>query len=151
MTSKWPSVWVKISSSWICISLYVWTLVAPLVLTNRDFDWRGRRKKALSKPRPSSLWIPACKRRASWSVIVNSWSWRIPGWLILSFGWTVACTVVIFICAVCYKMVKTVWLAFKVQDYLCIHPEERWVVFGKHCKIMILSSLGLTVPLKPSP
>uniref|UniRef100_A0A4W3J549 Serine incorporator 1 n=1 Tax=Callorhinchus milii TaxID=7868 RepID=A0A4W3J549_CALMI len=38
MTSKWPSVWVKISSSWICIVLYVWTLVAPLVLTNRDFD-----------------------------------------------------------------------------------------------------------------
>ncbi|KAL0164966.1 hypothetical protein M9458_040719, partial [Cirrhinus mrigala] len=38
MTSKWPAVWVKITSSWICISLYVWTLVAPLVLTNRDFD-----------------------------------------------------------------------------------------------------------------
>ncbi|KAG9493413.1 hypothetical protein GDO78_001366 [Eleutherodactylus coqui] len=38
MTSKWPSVWVKISSSWVCIVLYVWTLVAPLVLTNRDFD-----------------------------------------------------------------------------------------------------------------
>uniref|UniRef100_A0A8C4X614 Serine incorporator 1 n=1 Tax=Erpetoichthys calabaricus TaxID=27687 RepID=A0A8C4X614_ERPCA len=38
MISKWPSVWVKISSSWICIALYVWTLVAPLVLTNRDFD-----------------------------------------------------------------------------------------------------------------
>lgn len=38
MTSKWPSVWVKISSSWIGIVLYVWTLVAPLVLTNRDFD-----------------------------------------------------------------------------------------------------------------
>lgn len=38
MTSKWPSVWVKISSSWIGIMLYVWTLVAPLVLTNRDFD-----------------------------------------------------------------------------------------------------------------
>ncbi|XP_053743021.1 serine incorporator 1 [Synchiropus splendidus] len=38
MTSKWPSVWVKISSSWICIALYVWTLVAPLVLVNRDFD-----------------------------------------------------------------------------------------------------------------
>uniref|UniRef100_A0A7N8XBW5 Serine incorporator 1 n=1 Tax=Mastacembelus armatus TaxID=205130 RepID=A0A7N8XBW5_9TELE len=38
MTSKWPSVWVKISSSWICITLYVWTLVAPLVLVNRDFD-----------------------------------------------------------------------------------------------------------------
>uniref|UniRef100_A0A8D3C8V7 Serine incorporator 1 n=1 Tax=Scophthalmus maximus TaxID=52904 RepID=A0A8D3C8V7_SCOMX len=38
MTSKWPSVWVKISSSWICIALYVWTLMAPLVLVNRDFD-----------------------------------------------------------------------------------------------------------------
>uniref|UniRef100_A0A8C5EN75 Serine incorporator 1 n=1 Tax=Gouania willdenowi TaxID=441366 RepID=A0A8C5EN75_GOUWI len=38
MTSKWPSVWVKISSSWICIALYMWTLVAPLVLVNRDFD-----------------------------------------------------------------------------------------------------------------
>uniref|UniRef100_A0A8C7YAH8 Serine incorporator 1 n=1 Tax=Oryzias sinensis TaxID=183150 RepID=A0A8C7YAH8_9TELE len=38
MTSRWPSVWVKISSSWICLGLYVWTLVAPLVLVNRDFD-----------------------------------------------------------------------------------------------------------------
>uniref|UniRef100_A0A4W3IM51 Serine incorporator 3 n=1 Tax=Callorhinchus milii TaxID=7868 RepID=A0A4W3IM51_CALMI len=38
MTSKWPAVWVKISSSWVCLLLYVWTLVAPLVLTNRDFD-----------------------------------------------------------------------------------------------------------------
>ncbi|XP_078068866.1 serine incorporator 1 [Mustelus asterias] len=38
MTSKWPSVWVKISSSWICIMLYGWTLIAPLVLTTRDFD-----------------------------------------------------------------------------------------------------------------
>ncbi|PIN88205.1 hypothetical protein AB205_0128600 [Aquarana catesbeiana] len=38
MTSKWPSVWVKMSSSWVCIVLYVWTLAAPLVLTNRDFD-----------------------------------------------------------------------------------------------------------------
>lgn len=38
MTSRWPSVWVKICSSWVCIALYVWTLVAPLVLVNRDFD-----------------------------------------------------------------------------------------------------------------
>uniref|UniRef100_A0A8C2P349 Serine incorporator 3 n=1 Tax=Capra hircus TaxID=9925 RepID=A0A8C2P349_CAPHI len=38
MTSKWPAVWVKISSSWFCLLLYVWTLVAPLVLTNRDFS-----------------------------------------------------------------------------------------------------------------
>ncbi|KAK7906820.1 hypothetical protein WMY93_015432 [Mugilogobius chulae] len=38
MTSRWPSVWVKMCSSWICIALYVWTLVAPLILVNRDFD-----------------------------------------------------------------------------------------------------------------
>ena len=38
MKSQWTAVWVKISSSWIGIVLYVWTLVAPLVLTNRDFD-----------------------------------------------------------------------------------------------------------------
>ncbi|KAJ8383369.1 hypothetical protein AAFF_G00221590 [Aldrovandia affinis] len=38
MTSRWPSVWVKMSTSWTCIALYVWTLVAPLVLTERDFD-----------------------------------------------------------------------------------------------------------------
>lgn len=41
MKSQWTAVWVKISSSWIGIVLYVWTLVAPLVLTNRDFDWTG--------------------------------------------------------------------------------------------------------------
>lgn len=41
MKSQWTAVWVKISSSWIGIVLYVWTLVAPLVLTNRDFDWMG--------------------------------------------------------------------------------------------------------------
>ncbi|XP_054836164.1 serine incorporator 3 [Eublepharis macularius] len=38
MTSKWPAVWVKISSSWVCLSLYAWTLLAPLVLPNRDFS-----------------------------------------------------------------------------------------------------------------
>ncbi|KAM8775134.1 serine incorporator 3 isoform 1-T2 [Rhynchonycteris naso] len=38
VTSKWPAVWVKISSSWVCLLLYAWTLVAPLVLTNRDFS-----------------------------------------------------------------------------------------------------------------
>uniref|UniRef100_A0A8C2CPG6 Si:ch73-267c23.10 n=1 Tax=Cyprinus carpio TaxID=7962 RepID=A0A8C2CPG6_CYPCA len=37
MTSKWTAVWVKISSSWVCLSLYSWSLVAPMILTNRDF------------------------------------------------------------------------------------------------------------------
>uniref|UniRef100_A0AAQ5X5V2 Uncharacterized protein n=1 Tax=Amphiprion ocellaris TaxID=80972 RepID=A0AAQ5X5V2_AMPOC len=38
ITSKWPAVWVKITSSWVCLALYVWTLVAPMILTNRDFS-----------------------------------------------------------------------------------------------------------------
>ncbi|XP_066479674.1 serine incorporator 3 [Tiliqua scincoides] len=38
LTSKWPAVWVKIASSWVCLLLYIWTLVAPLILTNRDFN-----------------------------------------------------------------------------------------------------------------
>lgn len=32
-----PSMWVKISSSWMCIMLYIWTCVAPCVLSDRDF------------------------------------------------------------------------------------------------------------------
>ncbi|XP_053575687.1 serine incorporator 3 [Bombina bombina] len=38
MTSKWPAVWVKISSSWVCLLLYLWTMVAPIILPNRDFN-----------------------------------------------------------------------------------------------------------------
>ncbi|XP_015739204.1 serine incorporator 2 [Coturnix japonica] len=36
--SPWTAVWVKISSSWAGLLLYLWTLVAPLVLTERDFS-----------------------------------------------------------------------------------------------------------------
>ncbi|XP_069808654.1 serine incorporator 3 [Dendropsophus ebraccatus] len=38
ITSKWPAVWVKMVSSWVCILLYTWTLIAPCVLPNRDFN-----------------------------------------------------------------------------------------------------------------
>uniref|UniRef100_A0A3Q2XIX8 Serine incorporator 3-like n=1 Tax=Hippocampus comes TaxID=109280 RepID=A0A3Q2XIX8_HIPCM len=38
ITRKWPTVWVKITSSWLCLALYIWTLVAPMILTNRDFN-----------------------------------------------------------------------------------------------------------------
>ncbi|CAK6966084.1 serine incorporator 1 isoform X1 [Scomber scombrus] len=38
ITSKWPTVWVKITSSWVCLALYIWTLLAPMILTNRDFS-----------------------------------------------------------------------------------------------------------------
>nr|CAG4640911.1 EOG090X07ET [Eulimnadia texana] len=32
------SVWVKIISSWICLGLYLWSLIAPIALPNRDFS-----------------------------------------------------------------------------------------------------------------
>lgn len=35
---KWVSVWIKIVSQWITFGLYVWTLIAPLVCTDRDFS-----------------------------------------------------------------------------------------------------------------
>ncbi|XP_018364574.1 PREDICTED: probable serine incorporator isoform X2 [Trachymyrmex cornetzi] len=31
------SMWVKIISSWMCLALYVWSLVAPAIFPNRDF------------------------------------------------------------------------------------------------------------------
>lgn len=37
LQSTWPAVWVKISSSWVGLLLYLWTLVAPLILSDRDF------------------------------------------------------------------------------------------------------------------
>ncbi|KAM9340161.1 serine incorporator 2 [Symphorus nematophorus] len=38
MQSTMPAVWVKICSSWLGLALYLWTLVAPLVLPDRDFS-----------------------------------------------------------------------------------------------------------------
>lgn len=38
LRSPWTAVWVKISSSWAGLLLYLWTLVAPLVLPDRDFS-----------------------------------------------------------------------------------------------------------------
>ncbi|XP_023663444.1 serine incorporator 2 [Paramormyrops kingsleyae] len=38
MLSTMPAVWVKIASSWLGLALYLWTLVAPLILPNRDFS-----------------------------------------------------------------------------------------------------------------
>jgi len=33
------AVWVKIVSSWLCGALYLWTLIAPMLLTDRDFGY----------------------------------------------------------------------------------------------------------------
>lgn len=37
--NTWASVWVKMSSAWLCFGVYLWTLVAPLILHNRDFGY----------------------------------------------------------------------------------------------------------------
>ena len=44
------SVWVKMATVWLCFVIYLWTLLAPLILGNcRDFEynseWRERREK----------------------------------------------------------------------------------------------------------
>lgn len=33
------SMWVKIISSWLCLALYTWSLVAPIVLPDREFGY----------------------------------------------------------------------------------------------------------------
>ncbi|XP_077151668.1 serine incorporator 2 isoform X2 [Ranitomeya variabilis] len=37
LTSPWSAVWVKISSSWVGLLLYFWTLMAPLIFPDREF------------------------------------------------------------------------------------------------------------------
>ncbi|XP_049630792.1 serine incorporator 2 [Suncus etruscus] len=38
MISTWTAVWVKVCASWAGLLLYLWTLVAPLLLPQRDFS-----------------------------------------------------------------------------------------------------------------
>lgn len=37
LNANMASVWVKIASSWVSVILYGWTLIAPAILTNREF------------------------------------------------------------------------------------------------------------------
>ncbi|XP_055716605.1 probable serine incorporator isoform X1 [Phlebotomus papatasi] len=37
MNANSASMWVKIISCWLCLGLYAWSLVAPIVLADRDF------------------------------------------------------------------------------------------------------------------
>jgi len=37
ISANMSAVWVKIISSWLCFGLYMWTLLAPMVLQDRDF------------------------------------------------------------------------------------------------------------------
>jgi len=34
----WPSVYVKLACSWLSACVYVWTLCAPMILTDRVFE-----------------------------------------------------------------------------------------------------------------
>ncbi|XP_060937547.1 serine incorporator 2 [Limanda limanda] len=38
MQNTMPAVWVKMCSSWLGLGLYLWTLVAPLIFPDRDFN-----------------------------------------------------------------------------------------------------------------
>lgn len=38
-SSNSAAMWVKIISSWLCGGLYLWTLVAPTLLSDRDFGY----------------------------------------------------------------------------------------------------------------
>ncbi|XP_068179469.1 serine incorporator 2 [Antennarius striatus] len=38
MLSSMPAVWVKMTSSWLGLGLYLWTLVAPVIFPERDFS-----------------------------------------------------------------------------------------------------------------
>ena len=38
LSNSQPAMWVKIASSWVCILIYVWTLLAPIILSGREFD-----------------------------------------------------------------------------------------------------------------
>ncbi|XP_012252688.1 probable serine incorporator [Athalia rosae] len=38
LNSNAASMWVKIISSWMCLGLYTWSLVAPVVLKDREFS-----------------------------------------------------------------------------------------------------------------
>ncbi|PAA73258.1 hypothetical protein BOX15_Mlig029052g1, partial [Macrostomum lignano] len=37
LQSNYASVWIKIASSWLCIFIYAWTLLAPVMFPDRDF------------------------------------------------------------------------------------------------------------------
>ena len=38
ISANMSAVWVKIISSWLCFAIYMWTMLAPLILPDRDFS-----------------------------------------------------------------------------------------------------------------
>lgn len=108
MTSRWPSVWVKMSSSWICIALYVWTLAAPLILVNRDFDWII----TVAQPTPSLVAFPYkvkqnvsfIKKKKCMLFIAQHW------WYCLSFCLKKKSMATLISLAVLYLSLWSLWL-----------------------------------------
>ncbi|XP_063373577.1 probable serine incorporator isoform X3 [Cydia amplana] len=38
MKENVASMWIKISSSWLCVGIYIWTMAAPAIFPDRDFS-----------------------------------------------------------------------------------------------------------------
>ncbi|VDD79367.1 unnamed protein product [Mesocestoides corti] len=38
LSANYGSFWVKGASSWVCVAIYIWTLVAPVMFPDRDFS-----------------------------------------------------------------------------------------------------------------
>ena len=34
---SWAAVWAKVITSWVAIVMYIWTLIAPMVLPDREW------------------------------------------------------------------------------------------------------------------
>ncbi|CAH1802927.1 unnamed protein product [Owenia fusiformis] len=49
--TNWPSVWVKMASSWMCIVIYVWTMFIPKCCPGRDLSQLERSDLEIGKAR----------------------------------------------------------------------------------------------------
>ena len=38
-SSNPAAMWIKITSSWLAAAIYLWTMIAPAVLVDRDFGY----------------------------------------------------------------------------------------------------------------
>ncbi len=60
MGTNWPSVWVKMISSWACVAIYVLVLICPRLLCSfvrddKDDDDTGRAKRLHRKAENKEL------------------------------------------------------------------------------------------------